>query len=63
MKGLEFGLDYSLYMDLYALTNVVLLISLFTFKIFYIFYAIPLYIVYLAGGKVWQFANKDYSKE
>lgn len=63
MKGLEFGLDYSLYMDLYALTNVVLLISLFTFKIFYIFYAIPLYIVYLGGGKVWQFANKDYAKE
>ena len=62
-KGLKYGLDYGLYFDLFAANNSVLLISLFTFKIFYLLYIIPIYLGWLLMKKVWSFVNKDYSKE
>lgn len=49
IECLKQGLEVNIYFDLYVLTNTVLLISLFTFKIFYLLWLLPLYLVKLLG--------------
>ena len=63
VKGLEFGIDYSTYVDILAINNLFLVLSMFTYKIFYLLYIIPIYIVFLLMKWVWGFMNTDYKKE
>jgi hypothetical protein len=63
MKCLKFGLDIGLYIDLFASNNVIMLISVFTYKIFYLLWLAPLYLAYLGLKKVWTFMGKDYKDD
>ena len=49
-------------MDILGVNNLLLIIGLFTLKVFYALYLIPMYIGWLLLKKVWNFIGTDYSK-
>ena len=49
-------------MDILGANLVLLVIGIFTLKVFYCLYVIPAYVVYWLGGKVWGFISQDYKK-
>ena len=63
VKGLELGVNYSTYVDILAINNVFLVVSLFTYKVFYLLYAGPVYLGYLILKWVWGFMNTEYKKD
>lgn len=62
-QALECGLAYGRSLDLFAAANTLLLLGLFSYKAYYLLCALPLYLLYLLGRRVWAFAGKDYAAE
>ena len=49
--------------DYFGISYLILIVSWFTNKIFYVFWLIPLYGAYLIILKIWGFMGKSYQEE
>jgi hypothetical protein len=49
--------------DYFGACLVILIISWFTNKIFYVFWLLPFYLGYLLAKKIWGFIGKSYEEE
>ena len=63
INSLELGIGYSTYIDILGVNNLFSIVSMFTYKIFYLLYAIPAYLVWLVLKWIWGFMGTDYKKD
>ena len=56
------AITISTWVDILGGNNLLLVVGLFTLKVFYALYIVPAYLFWLLLKKIWAFMGTDYSK-